>query len=127
MVRAFVTAAALLAAGAALTGARRSAAAPPVLVAADLYKARCGSCHSLDANRIGPAHRGVVGRKAGTAVGFTYSPALARSGIVWNEANLDRWLQGPQKMVPGAKMYFALRSSAERAAIIGYLKSQPAR
>jgi cytochrome c len=53
------------------------AAAAPTAAAADagrgreLYESRCGGCHSLDANRVGPAHRGVYGRKAGAAPGFT--------------------------------------------------------
>ena len=29
-----------------------------------LYVNRCGACHSLDANRVGPRHRGVFGRRA---------------------------------------------------------------
>jgi len=33
----------------------------------ELYESRCGGCHSLDANRVGPAHRGVYGRKAGSS------------------------------------------------------------
>ena len=36
----------------------------------ELYESRCGGCHSLDANRVGPAHRGVYGRKSGSAPGF---------------------------------------------------------
>ena len=30
-----------------------------------LYDAKCGGCHSVDRNRVGPLHRGVVGRRAG--------------------------------------------------------------
>ncbi len=100
----------------------------PVAAAAQdgeqLYKARCGSCHSLDANRIGPAHRGVFGRVAGTAPGYAYSAALKASGITWNAQTLDQWLQGPQKMAKGAKMFFTVANPAERAAIIAYLKAQ---
>ena len=119
--------AALATTAGALSGAPKAVTASSVSPSgAELYKARCTSCHSLDANRIGPAHRGVVGRKAGTAPGFAYSRALAGSGIVWTEQNLDHWLQGPQAMVPGAKMYFMVRSPEERKAIIAYLKSQPA-
>ena len=28
-----------------------------------LYQSRCGACHSLDANRVGPRHRDVFGRR----------------------------------------------------------------
>jgi len=30
----------------------------------EIYDTRCSACHSLDANRVGPMHRGVYGRKA---------------------------------------------------------------
>jgi len=118
----------LLAAGASVLSGIDALAAPAAETrGAQLYQARCGSCHSLDANRVGPAHRGVVGREAGTAPGYRYSPALAASGIVWTEQNIDRWLQGTQKMVPGAKMFLAVPNPADRSAIIAYLRSQPAR
>jgi cytochrome c len=97
--------------------------APAALPGARLYQARCTSCHSLDANRIGPAHRGVFGRAAGSAPGYAYSAALRNSGIVWDATTLDTWLQGPQKMAPGAKMYYVVPDAAERAAIIAYLKA----
>ena len=60
-----------------------------------LYEARCGGCHSLDANRIGPMHRGVFGTRAGTVVGYEYSDALRRSEVVWDEQTLERWFARP--------------------------------
>jgi cytochrome c len=93
---------------------------------AALYPERCGGCHSLEVNRVGPAHRGVVGRRAGTALGFAYSPALKRANLTFTEANIDRWLINPQASVPGTRMYFRLGAAGERADIIAYLKSQPA-
>lgn len=91
---------------------------------AEIYEAKCGACHSLDANRIGPKHRGVYGRKAGSVPDFSYTPALKKSGIVWNAQTLDRWLQGPTKMVPGTAMALSLSSAQERADVIAYLKQQ---
>lgn len=88
---------------------------------ADLYRAKCGACHSLDSNRVGPAHRGVAGRRAGSAPGFRYSKALASSRIVWTPANLDRWLTAPTLMVPGTSMGFRLGSPQDRADVIAYL------
>lgn len=93
----------------------------------DVYDARCSACHSLDANRVGPAHRGVFGRKAGTAPGYAYSPALSFSKIVWTEANLDLWLTNPQGLVPGARMGFRLSDPKERADVIAFLKANPAK
>ena len=94
---------------------------------AELYKRKCSSCHVMTANKIGPSHKGVFGRKAGLVSGYAYSPALKKSGIVWNDKTLDQWLLGPQKMVKGSKMYLAVPNAAERAAIIGYLKSPAAK
>ncbi|HSG65005.1 MAG TPA: c-type cytochrome, partial [Gammaproteobacteria bacterium] len=57
-----------------------------------LYESRCSGCHSLDAHRVGPAHRGIVGRRAGAAPGYAYSAALKDASLVWNVQNLDLWL-----------------------------------
>lgn len=94
---------------------------------AEIYEAKCGACHSLDANRIGPKHRGVYGRKAGSVADFNYTPALKKSGIVWNDQTLDRWLQGPTKMVPGTAMSLSLSDAQDRADVIAYLKQQSAK
>jgi cytochrome c len=88
-----------------------------------LYQA-CSGCHSIDDDDIGPRHRGVVGRRAGTVPEYAYSPALKASGLVWDAATLDRWLSGPQQLVPGTKMYFSLSDPQKRADIIAYLQQQ---
>lgn len=84
----------------------------------------CMSCHSLNANGVGPLHRGVVGRRAGVVPGYPYSAALKGSGLVWTRGNLDRWLTNPQTMVPGTKMYFSVSNAKDRADIIVYLTLQ---
>jgi len=84
----------------------------------------CMGCHSLDYNDVGPMHRGVVGRKAGSVPDYAYSFALKASGIVWDPASLDRWLTNPQKMVPGAKMFYSVPDAQGRADIIAYLATQ---
>ena len=81
----------------------------------------CMGCHSLDEDDVGPRHRGVVGRVAGTVPGYAYSPALKNSHIVWDRDSLDRWLTNPQGLVPGAKMFFAMPSAQDRADVIAYL------
>jgi cytochrome c len=86
-----------------------------------LYQSRCGSCHSLEYNGFGPAHKGLFGRKAGSAPGFSYSQALKDSTVVWNEQTLERWLSGPEAFIPGQKMGFSVSDAAERAQIIAYL------
>jgi cytochrome c len=84
----------------------------------------CESCHSLNENDVGPKHRGVVGRKAGSVADYAYSPALKNSGVTWDEASLNRWLINPSAMVPGTKMFFKIDDAKSRADIIAYLKQQ---
>lgn len=91
---------------------------------AQVYEDNCTGCHSLDANRVGPAHRGVFGRKAGSAPGFAYSPALKKARFAWDAARLDKWLANPQGFVPGAKMGFRLSDAQKRADVIAYLKKE---
>ena len=110
-------------AAAAMLPAAAATPNPDNLPGARVYRARCAACHSLDSNRVGPAHRGVYGRKAGSAPGYGYSAPLKSSGIIWTDQTLDKWLQGPQKVVKGTRMYFVLPDPAERTAVIAYLKA----
>ncbi|HSB95451.1 MAG TPA: c-type cytochrome [Spongiibacteraceae bacterium] len=82
----------------------------------------CSDCHALDENEMGPKHRHLFGRRAGSVADYAYSPALRQSGIVWDERTLDKWLANPQALVPGAKMFFSLHSAQDRADVIEYLK-----
>jgi cytochrome c len=84
----------------------------------------CQDCHSLDKNDVGPKHRGVFGRKAGTVPDYDYSQALRNSGLVWNEPTLDKWLSNPQALVPGAKMFYHLPDPADRADVIAFLREK---
>lgn len=88
-----------------------------------LYKG-CADCHSITENAVGPMHKGVVGRKAGSVPGYDYSPDLKSSGIVWTEDNLDKWLVNPQALVPETKMFFDVPGAQDRADIIAYLKEK---
>lgn len=93
----------------------------------ELYESRCGGCHSLDANRVGPAHRGIYGRKAGSAPSFAYSTAVKGSTLVWEEKTLDAWLTNPQAVIPGQRMNFRVALPEDRADIIAYLRQQSGR
>ncbi|NBW74928.1 MAG: cytochrome C [Sphingomonadaceae bacterium] len=102
------------------------ASSPPGAPAVDpatIYRSRCGSCHAPDQNRVGPKHRGVVGRKSGSVPGYAYSPALKAAGIVWSREELDKWLQGPRKRVAGTRMVTAVADPTDRRAIIDYLET----
>jgi len=90
---------------------------------ATVFRQRCQSCHVVGTARpttLGPSLTGVVGRKA-AATDFKYSAALKASGLTWSKANLDKFLSGPTKMVPGTRMVISLPDPAQRAALIDYL------
>jgi cytochrome c len=111
------------------------AAAAPVdlgtlLASADPEKGRrtaqvCMACHDLSRNgpdRIGPNLWGVVGRAVASHPGFGYSPALRSMGGQWTYQELDHFLAGPSRAVPGTKMAFAgIRNPRERAQLIAFL------
>ena len=88
-----------------------------------LYESRCVACHSVDENRVGPAHNGVFGRKAGSVPGYPYSAAVNASNIIWTEKNLDLWLANPERLVPGQKMGYSVTDAQDRADLIAFLKA----
>ncbi|HUC60970.1 MAG TPA: cytochrome c oxidase assembly protein [Alphaproteobacteria bacterium] len=82
----------------------------------------CEACHGLDKNKEGPMLAGVVGRRAGTVPGYSYSPALKRVGFIWTAGRLDRWLAYPQGDVPGAYMPVKVENPVDRRDVIAYLE-----
>ncbi len=92
-----------------------------------IFKKNCALCHTVEAgkNKIGPSLAGIVGRKAGSVPGYTYSEANKNSGVTWDEKTLDTYLTDPRKFIPGTKMIFAgLKNPEDRKALIAYLKEQ---
>jgi len=113
-----------------------TAAAPPcgaqsagdATKGAAVFEEWCSYCHLPAGGGQGPSLAGVVGRKAASLAGFNYSQALGSSGLTWTPANLDRFLAGPAKLVPGTAMQVALPDAAKRADLIAYLATlAPAR
>ena len=84
----------------------------------------CQDCHSLDKNDVGPRHRGVFGRKAGSLADFDYSDALKGADFVWNEETLDKWLTDPQAFRPGVRMFYHLSDPKDRADVIAFLRER---
>jgi len=87
---------------------------------------KCKACHVVDAekHKTGPHLVNIIGRAAGSAEGFKkYSNAMKESGIVWDEATLDAYLEAPKKYIKGTRMAFAgLKKEEDRANVIAYLK-----
>src|ERR1700730_837529 len=85
---------------------------------------QCMIWHSLDKNGIGPSHRNVFGRTAGSVANYSYSAALKASNIVWSETTLDQWLPNPQALVTGIKMTCSVANAQDRADVIAFLKDK---
>jgi len=87
----------------------------------------CRTCHSMKEgdNRLGPSLGGVVGRKAGSVAGYAYSPSMQNSGITWDEATLDKFIENPDQVVNGNKMkpFSGIADAGQRKEIVGFLKS----
>jgi cytochrome c len=87
----------------------------------------CRTCHSIREgdHRLGPSLHGVVGRKAGSVEGYGFSSAMQQSGVVWDEATLDAFIENPDKVVHGNAMkpYGGIDDPAQRGEIVAYLKS----
>jgi len=90
---------------------------------------KCKICHQIGEgakNQVGPQLNGVVGRKAGTVEGFSYSPAMKEAGekgLTWTDENLHKYVENPKDFVPKNKMAFVgLKKEDERDDVIAYLK-----
>ncbi|MCP5395463.1 MAG: c-type cytochrome [Sphingomonadaceae bacterium] len=102
------------------------AAATAAVAAAPAAFAQCKVCHAVEAgkNGVGPSLAAVFGAKAGHVETYTYSPAMKNSGLTWDEATLNSYLEGPMAKVPGTKMAFAgIKDAAKRQEVIDYLKT----
>ena len=88
---------------------------------AALYQRHCTGCHAIDSNKIGPAHRGVMGRRVGSLPGYKYSAELAASRLRWTPQTMNTWLADPEDLVIGQRVGFSIESEQERADLIAYL------
>jgi len=88
--------------------------------------ARCRVCHTVEAdgpNGAGPNLHGLFGRTAGSVPGFNYSEAMKKSGVVWNEESLTKYLHEPRAFIPGDRMAFpGIKDDKQLAELIDYLK-----
>jgi cytochrome c len=88
---------------------------------------RCHGCHSADpANdrMVGPNLHGLFGRPAGSLVGFDYSDAMKRAGVVWDEETLREYITAPKRLVPDNRMVFpGIKSEKDVDDLVAYLKS----
>jgi cytochrome c len=94
-----------------------------------VFRKTCMACHTLEQggrHKVGPNLHGALQRKPATAEGYKYSPALGAAGLDWNDATLTRFIAYPFGVVPETKMDYWLRSPADIADVITYLRASPA-
>jgi cytochrome c2 len=106
-------------------------AASPALAAADaaagkeIFTTTCAACHSAQpgVNMIGPSLAGIYASKSGTVPGYSFSPAIKKPDITWDEQTLNKFLTNPQLDVHGTKMPISVPNAQDRQNIIAYLKT----
>ena len=120
--RALLVSAALL-----LTATGAAHADPDVAKGETIFK-KCMACHAVgpDAKvKVGPPLNGIVGAKWAHFEGYAYSQDLkdgAAAGKVWDNANLNDYIENHKHLAPQGKMAFAgIKSEPERADLIAFL------
>ncbi len=90
-----------------------------------IFTSKCKVCHQIGPgakNFVGPDLNGVIGRKAGSEEGYSYSDAMKGSGLTWDEATFKEYIKDPKAKVPGIKMIFAgLPKDTDQDNIYAYL------
>lgn len=91
---------------------------------------KCRACHQIGEGAktlVGPPLNGIVGRKAGSIEGYSYSDANKNSGITWDEATLTEYLKNPRAKIPGTKMIFiGIPNEADILNLVAFLKQYDA-
>ena len=121
--RRLVLSAVLALAGAGNASAQDAAAGEKVFT-------QCRACHQngeTAKNAVGPVLNGVIGRKAGTIEGYSYSAANKNSGLTWDEATFREYIKDPKAKVPGTKMVYAgLKDEQRINDLVAFLKQYDA-
>ena len=90
------------------------------------FRAQCALCHSAEANdnggAQGPSLDGVFGRHS-ASTGFSYTKAMKDSGLTWDAATLDRFLNAPTAVVPGSAMVIPVPKKDDRENLVAYFQA----
>jgi glucose/arabinose dehydrogenase len=94
------------------------------------FQQSCAICHATTLGpgdtvivKQGPDLMGLLGRRAGSGLGFNYTKALIASGITWDTVSLDQFLKGPATDVPGTAMPIYVSDAVARQNLIAYLST----
>lgn len=89
-----------------------------------LYEQRCGHCHARARGEtsFAPTMFGILGRKAGSVEGFTYTPRITLLDLVWSEQTLWTWVQSTTFDTPLIAMrHVGVKQPAEADALVAYI------
>jgi len=94
----------------------------------NLFQQNCALCHAVSQGPgntviagLGPSLLGILGRRAGSGAGFSYSKDLGESRLVWDSATLDRFLANPTDVAPGTTMLISMPDAGNRRDLIAYM------
>ena len=120
MARILINAAAVVAIGCA-----SPALAGDLATGAKVFRTNCAVCHSTGNNAVvGPGLHGLVGRKAGSVPGFSYSAAMKSAGFAWTAEQLAKYVTNPQAVVKGNRMPFSgLQNRSQAVDLVAYLET----
>lgn len=88
--------------------------------------AECARCHRIEpgVHDVGPSLWGLAERKAGSALGYSFSPVLSGAGFTWDRERLAAFLHDPHKTLPGTRMlYPGLEDTKDAEAVADYVLS----
>lgn len=95
----------------------------------DLFRT-CSACHEIGVgarNRVGPVLNDIVGRRAASRSGYSYSRGMKEAGsegLVWTVATLDGYIENPRAYLRGNRMAFAgIPDAQQRKDLIAYLQT----
>lgn len=96
------------------------------------FNNHCRTCHSVKEgdHRLGPSLHNIYGAKAGSSSAYAnYSQGLKGSGVTWDDATLDKFIENPDQVIPNNNMkpYKGIDDETVRKQIIDFLKSQNAK
>jgi cytochrome c len=98
----------------------------PVAYGADLYAAWCSNCHD---GRDGHTPfavplAGVIGRKAGSVEGYSFTPLIAGLGFTWSRDLLDGWLASlATEATSSSIQHVGISDPRDRAAVVAYIEA----